>query len=105
MSTFQSEFFGIVGALAVAFVGLISVVVSFVRRKGGNRSLISFGFLGLIYGLQWLLQSTAVRSALGSPFDLPYLHAVLTYLLPIPLGAFLLEVFGPGILNSLRLTY
>lgn len=105
MSAFQSQFLGIVGALAVAFIGLLSVAVSLVRRKGGDRSLIAFGFLGLIYGLQWLVQSTAVRTALGYPFDLPYLHAVLTYLLPIPLGAFLLEVFGPGILNSLRLTY
>ncbi|MCU0452843.1 MAG: serine/threonine-protein phosphatase [Bacteroidetes bacterium] len=105
MSTFQSEFAGIAGAFAVALVGAASIIVSLFRRTGGDRSLSSFGALSLIYGLRWLIETETMRSVLGFPFDLPYVHAVLTYVLPIPLAAFLLQIFGPGLWQSMRLVF
>ena len=105
MNAFQTEFPGILAALLVGFVGSASVIVSLFRSKGRDRTLLFFGIFTLLYGTRWLSEAETMRALLGAPFDLPYFHAVMTYLVPVPLGGFLYEVFGPGKWGAMRWVY
>lgn len=103
MNSFQSEFLDIISGLLVTFIGLISILISLFRLKRREFSLLNFGLFLLIYGVRWLLQTSTIRMLAGLPSPMPYFP--FTYLLVIPLAAFLADIFGPGPYRSMRLVF
>ena len=95
------DLLNIAECLFVSFVGLIAIAVSLFRLKSKDFSLLNFGLFCFLYGIRWLCESAAMATALGFPFTVSYFHTLLTYILPIPLSAFLYNVFGRGLYNSI----
>lgn len=95
------DFVNIAEGLFVSFVGLIAIVVSLFRLRSKDFSLLNFGLFCSIYGIRWLVESPTMATVVGSPFTYPYFHTFLTYMVPIPLSAFLFNVFGRGLYNSI----
>ncbi len=103
MNSFQSEFLDIASGLLVTFIGLLSILISLFRLKRKEFSLLNFGLFLLIYGVRWLLQTSTMRMLVGFPSPMPYFP--FTYLLVIPLAAFLADIFGSGPYRSMRLVF
>ena len=101
METFEIDFTDIIAGLFVSSIGLIAVLVSLFRLRSKDFSLLNFGLVCSIYGIRWLSQIPSMKTLVGIPFTLPYFHAVLTFLMVIPLSAFLVNIFSGGLYNSL----
>jgi phosphoserine phosphatase RsbU/P len=101
MDRIGTDFIDIANGLFVLFAGLIAIVISLFRLKSKDFSLFNLGLFCTIYGLRWLMETPTMVTLVGFPFTVPYFHAVLTYIVVIPLSAFLVEVFGRGIYDSL----
>ena len=95
------DLLNIAECLFVLFIGMIAIAVSLFRLKSKDFSLLNFGLFCSIYGVRWLSESASVADALEFQFSFPYFHTLLTYILPIPLSAFLYNVFGRGLYNSI----
>jgi sigma-B regulation protein RsbU (phosphoserine phosphatase) len=100
MNSLQTEFWDMTSGLLVAFIGLASILISLFRLKRKDFSLLNFGLFFLIYGIRWLLQTSTIRALLGFPSPMPYFP--FTYLFVIPFAAFLVDILGPGLYNSMR---
>ena len=103
VNSLETEFWDIAGGLLITFIGLTAALISVFRIRRRGFSLLNFGLFFLIYGARWLLQSSSVRALAGLPNPLPYFP--FTYLLVIPLSAFLVDIFGPGPYQSMRWTF
>ncbi len=101
MDRIGTDFIDIANGLLVLFAGLIAIVISLFRLKSKDFSLFNLGLFCTIYGLRWLMETPTMVTLVGFPFTVPYFHAVLTYIVVIPLSAFLVEVFGRGLYDSL----
>lgn len=101
MDRFSIDFVNIACGLFVSFVGLIAVLISLLRLKSKDYSLLSFGLFCVIYGVRWLVETPTMVSVIGFPFTASYFHAILTYIVPIPVSAFLLIIFGRGLFDSM----
>jgi len=101
VNTLQSEFVDISTGLLVCAAGALASVISIFRLKNRDFTLLNFGLFTFLYGLRRMVETSTMRSLVGSPFTFPYFHGLLTYALVIPLSAFLVNVFGRGIYNSM----
>jgi hypothetical protein len=101
VNTFEIDFSELFAGMLASSIGLIAVLVSLFRLRSRDFSLLNFGLLCSIYGIRWLSQIPSMRTMVGVPFTLPYFYAVLTFLVVIPLSAFLVNIFGGGLYNSL----
>jgi len=102
IDTLKNDFGDIAVSLFVIAVGLIAIAVALFRLKSKDFSLLNFGLLCLLYGLRWLAEIPTMQAMVGFPFTAPYFHGVLTYLFVIPFCALLVNIFGPGVYNSMR---
>jgi hypothetical protein len=91
------EILNISGAVLILLSGLLALSFSVPRIRKKDYTLLSFGFFLTLYGLRWLNEIPGVATGLG----FPYLHSLLTYLMPIPFSAFLLVVLGRGLFGSM----
>jgi len=105
METLRADFGNIAAGLFVTSIGSIAVVIALFRLRNKDFSLLNFGFFCLIYGVRWLAQSPTMKALVGFPFTIPYFEIFLTYIVGIPMSAFLVEVFGPGLFNSILWVY
>jgi len=97
----EISLFDIVASLFVAFVGLSTIGVSLFRLRTKEFTLLNFGLFCFIYGLRWLVEIPVMADLMGFPFASPYFHTLLTYVIPIPTAAFLVNVFNRGLYDSL----
>lgn len=63
--------------------------------------MLNFGSFFFLYGIRWLIEVPAVANAFGLPQGIAYLHSFLTYIIPIPFSAFLLNVLGRGLFSTM----
>jgi len=91
----------ITAGLFVSFIGLTAIVISLFRLKSKDFTFLNFGLFCSIYGIRWLIDTPTIITLGGLPLHDPFLRGVLTYVLPIPFTAFLVEMFGHGVYNSL----
>ena len=101
MSNLQSDFGDIAAGLFLSTAGFIAVIISLVRLKSKDFTLLTFGVFCFINGIRWLVETPTMKTLVGFPFTFPYFHGLLTYALVIPFSAFLVEIFGRGLYNSL----
>ena len=101
METLKIDFGDITAGLFVLSIGLITVVISLFRLRGRDFSLLNFGLFSSLYGIRWLVETPTMKTLVGVPFTFPYFHGLLTYTLIIPLSAFLVDIFGHGLYNSM----
>jgi hypothetical protein len=101
MNAINTDFLNISGGLIILIAGLVAVLCSLSRIKNREFTLLNFGFFFSLYGIRWLVEVPCISNAIGLPLTMPYLHSFLTYLIPIPLAAFLLNVLGRGLFNSM----
>jgi len=101
MNTINTDFLNISGGLIILVAGLIAVLSSLSRIKNREFTLLNFGFFFSLYGIRWLIEVPGIADAFGLPLTMPYLHSFLTYLIPIPFAAFLLNVLGRGLFSSM----
>jgi hypothetical protein len=97
----SADFVDIACGLFVSFVGLIAILVSLFRLKSKDFSLLNFGLFCAIYGIRWLMETPTMVTVVGFPFTVPWFHSLLTYLVPIPTSAFLVNIFGRGLYDSM----
>jgi serine phosphatase RsbU (regulator of sigma subunit) len=95
------DFIGIAEGLFVTFVGLIGVGISLFRLRNKDFTLLNFGVFCFLYGIRWLIEIPTIVNVITLPLAIPDLHGLLTYLIAIPLSAFLVNVFGRGLYNTL----
>jgi sigma-B regulation protein RsbU (phosphoserine phosphatase) len=89
-------------ALIVSTLGLIALGLSFFRLKSKDLSLLFFGTFSLMYGIRWLTQIQTIQIHSGNwALAILYLRSFITYVIPIPFFAFLIQVFGKGKYNSM----
>lgn len=90
--------------IVVIAIGLASIIVSLVRFRHGDRTLLWFGVFTLLYGVRLTLDS-AYAPALGVP-QLVRWHMIsaLTYLINVPATLFTLQIFGRGVKSSVLWT-
>ena len=105
MNTLQTDFVSIASGLLVCIVGLIAFVVSLFRLKSRDYALLNFGLFAFFYGLRRLVETATMQALVGFPFSFPYFHSLLTYALIIPFAAFLVDVFGRGLYDSVLWVY
>ena len=101
MNPLETDFWGITNGLFITFVGLMAIGISSFRWKRKDFSLAYFGLFCLIYGIRWLAETATMRTLVGFPFTAPYFDRLLSYLVAIPLAAFLVDIFGPGLYKSM----
>ena len=101
MDTLQTDFFNIASGLLVSAAGILAFVISLFRLKSRDFTLLNFGLFGFIFGLRRLVETSTMKALVGVPFTLPYFHGLLTYVIVIPLSAFLVNIFGRGFFNSM----
>ncbi len=101
MSTIGSDFISITVGILVTSAGLLATIVSLFQIKNKDYTLFSFGTFGIIFGLRRLVEIQTMQSLVGYPFTSPYFYSLLTYLVVIPISAFLLNIFGKGIYKSM----
>ena len=101
MSTLEMDFGGIAAGLFLSSVGLISIVISLFRLKSKDLSLLNFGLFCSLNGIRWLVEIPTMKTLVGFPFTFPYFHGLLTYALVIPFSAFLVDIFGRGLYDSM----
>jgi serine phosphatase RsbU (regulator of sigma subunit) len=93
------DIYEIIFGTLLSLVGLALIVLSFLRWKSNDLSLISFGILCFLYG--------ARTKAFQFLFDIPlpiwsYTHWFITYLVPIPAWLFAEQFLGKGWKSSIR---
>ncbi len=92
----------LMGALLVA-MGLAVLALWFLRRARHDRTLISFGSLGILYGLRLLARSRSFQALFDCPSEVwSYLEAFLTYTVPIAGAIFAEELLGRGWKSTIR---
>jgi hypothetical protein len=101
MSTLETDFGDIAAGLIEASIGLTVIVIALLRRRSKDFSLLNFGLILLLGGIRWLAHGPTMRALIGFPFTFPYFNAVLTYVGVILISAFFVEIFGPGLYNSM----
>lgn len=101
MNTLNIDFGDITAGLFVSSLGLIAVVISLFRLRGKDFSLLNFGLFCSLNGIRWLVETPTMKTLVGFPFTFPYFHGLLTYALVIPFSAFLVDIFGRGLYNSM----
>ncbi|MGA9118186.1 MAG: PP2C family protein-serine/threonine phosphatase [Bacteroidota bacterium] len=101
MDTLQSDFLNISTGLLVCAAGLLAFVISLFRLKSRDFTLLNFGLFGFIFGLRRLVETSTMQTLVGVPFTIPYFHGLLTYVIVIPLSAFLVNIFGRGFYSSM----
>ena len=101
MSTLGTDFGDIAAGLIESSIGLTVIVIALLRRRSRDLSLLNFGLILLVGGIRWLAHGPTTRALIGFPFTLPYFNAALTYAMVVLLSAFLVEIFGPGLYNSM----
>ena len=101
MSPFETDFGDIAAGLIESSIGLTVIVIGLLRRRSKDLSLLNFGLILLVGGIRWLAHGPTMRALIGFPFTLPYFNAALTYAGVVLISAFLIEIFGPGLYNSM----
>jgi hypothetical protein len=101
MSTLETDFGAIAAGLLLSSVGLMSIVISLFRLRSKDLSLLNFGLFCFLNGIRWLVEIPTMKVLVGFPFTVPYFHGLLTYALVIPFSAFLVNIFGRGLFNSM----
>lgn len=102
MDTLRLDFGDIAAGLFVSSLGLIAVVISLFRLRRKDFSLLNFGLFCSLNGIRWLVETPTMKTLVGFPFTFPYFHGLLTYALVIPFSAFLVDIFGRGLYDSMR---
>lgn len=102
MDTLRLDFGDIAAGLFVSSLGLIAVVISLFRLRRKDFSLLNFGLFCSLNGTRWLVETPTMKTLVGFPFTFPYFHGLLTYALVIPFSAFLVDIFGRGLYDSMR---
>jgi hypothetical protein len=102
MNSLQSDLLNIVTGSLVCVAGLLASVIALFRLRSRDFTLLNFGLFGLLYGLRRLAETPTMQTLVGVPFTFPYFRSLLTYALVIPLAAFLVNIFGRGLYNSMR---
>ncbi len=101
MSTLGTDFGNIVAGLFVAAIGLTVVAISLFRLRSRDFSILNFGLICLLAGIRWLAMTPSITTLVGFPFTYPYFYALLTYSEIILLSRLLVEIFGPGLYDSM----
>lgn len=101
MTTLETDFGSIAAGIFLSSVGLILVVVSLFRLRSKDFSLLNFGLFCTLNGIRWLVEIPTMKTLVGFPFTFPYFHGLLTYALVIPFSAFLVNIFGRGLYDSM----
>jgi hypothetical protein len=101
MNTFGTDFGEVAAGLIESSIGLTVILIALFRRRSKDFSLLNFGFILLIGGMRWLAQASTMKALVGFPFTFPYFNAALTLAVVILISAFLVEIFGPGLYNSM----
>jgi phosphoserine phosphatase RsbU/P len=101
MDTLELDFGNMAAGLFLTSFGLIAILISLFRLRSRDYSLLNFGIFCTLYGIRWLVEIPTMRMLVGFPFTFPYFHGLLTYVLVIPFSAFLVNIFGRGLYNSL----
>jgi phosphoserine phosphatase RsbU/P len=101
MDTFELDFGNIAAGLFLTSFGLIAILISLFRLRSRDFTLLNFGIFCTLYGIRWLVEIPTMKSLVGFPFTFPYFHGLLTYALVIPFSAFLVNIFGRGLYDSL----
>ena len=101
MATLETDFGGIAAGLLLSSVGVISIVISLFRLRSKDLSLLNFGLFCSLNGIRWLVEIPTMKTLVGFPFTFPYFHGLLTYALVIPFSAFLVNIFGRGLYDSM----
>jgi hypothetical protein len=98
------EIFNISGGLIILASGLLALLVSFPDLRKREFLMFNLGIFFILYGLRWLIETPGILNTLLPlmPRFIPYSHSFLTYLIPIPFSAFLLNFLGRGIHGSMR---
>ena len=99
MDTFANDFPTIAVGLVVSFAGIIAFLISLLRLKTKDFTLLHIGAFGFLCGLRMLSETATMRALVPSFF--PYFHTYLTYLFVIPWAGFLVEMFGDGKYKSM----
>lgn len=97
----EEYFWSSVLAVIASAAGVAAIGLSFFRSERRDIALVTFGATSLLYGLR-LLASTHLQQYISTapPQTLVYFTALCTYIIPIPLFAFLRHLFGNGWKNS-----
>lgn len=101
MPTLETDFGSIAAGLLLSSIGLISIAISLFRLKSKDFSLLNFGLFCSLNGIRWLVEIPTMKTLVGFPFTFPYFHGLLTYALVIPFSAFLVNIFGRGLYDSM----
>jgi hypothetical protein len=101
MSTFEGDFGDIAAGLIESSIGLTIIVIALLRRRSKDFSLLNFGLILFLGGIRWLAHGPTMRELIGFPFTFSYFNLALTYAVVILISAFLVEIFGPGLYNSM----
>jgi phosphoserine phosphatase RsbU/P len=86
-----------------SLVGLSAVILSRLRRRQRDLTLVSFGVFSALYGVRLLASTASVQIALGEGLPWAFLTAFITYLIEIPATVFYIQMLGPGWRATLRI--
>ncbi len=101
MNSLQSDLVNILAGFLFCAAGLLAAAISLFRLKNRDFTLLNFGLFGFLYGLRKLVETPTMETLVSFPFTFPYFHGLLTYALVIPFSAFLVNIFGGGLYNSM----
>jgi len=102
----QGYFWNVVLAVVASAAGLAAMAISIFRWNRRDRSMLAFGATSLLYGLRLLVETQlGLYGGTAPPQALLFLTAFFTYIIGVPLSAFLLDLFGPGWRNSMLWVY
>ena len=101
MNSLQSDFVNTSAGLLVCAAGALAAVISLFRLKNRDFTLFNFGLFAFLYGLRKLAETSTLKTLVVVPFAIPYFHGLLTYAIAIPISAFLVNIFGRGLYNSM----
>ena len=89
LSALRAQLIEICAATCFLFAGLITCAIAGLRRRGGERVFLWLGVWSAVYGVQHLLGSSSVVSALPHRLQLwvPYIATAITYLMVV-VGAY-----------------
>jgi hypothetical protein len=93
------------GVLAAFFLvtcmGVIAIAISLFRLKSKDFSLLTFGLFCSVSGFRLLILTKAIQPLTGPLLTSAAGDALLVYCLVIPLSAFMAQIFGRGIFDSM----
>ena len=83
--------------------GLIALAIALPRLKKRDFLLFNIGLYFFLYGFRWLIEVPGGWRAVAvvMPDSISWLRDLLTYLIPIPFAAALLNIIGRGLYRSL----